>query len=72
MPRTRSRCGAAATLVRTPWHTSTHLTRLTAAHGGSTQVRVRTTILMIRSVDLEKQTFTCNFFMEGTCARYHA
>jgi hypothetical protein len=29
------------------------------------QVRVRTTILMVREIDLVKQTFTCKFFLEG-------
>ena len=29
------------------------------------QVRVRTTILSLRAIDLVNQTFTCQFFLEG-------
>ncbi len=31
----------------------------------SAQVRIRTTIHSLRDIDLERQTFTCKFFLEG-------
>lgn len=39
--------------------------QLTSAACAAAKVRVRTTILSLRNINLVDQTFTCHFFLEG-------